>query len=190
MKLVIALGNPQARYDNTRHNVGFWCLDAYAKAQGISWRSSEKFRADIAELSVNGHKVILAKPTTFYNLVGESGRAIAEFYKITPEDILVIHDDFTLPLGTIRTRAGGSAAGNNGIKSINQHLGDGTLRLRVGTYTEHRDIMDDVDFVLSHFSRQEQTVLDRLLPMIDEVINQFVAGTFESTTHVTQTAVE
>jgi PTH1 family peptidyl-tRNA hydrolase len=183
MKLVIALGNAEPRYDNTRHNVGFWCVDAYAKEQGATWKQSDKFRAYIAEATLNGEKVILAKPTTYYNLVGESGRSIADFYKIAPEDILIIHDDFALPLGTLRTRLGGGDAGNNGIKSMTQHLGGETARLRIGTYTEHRDIMDDVDFVLGHFSKDEQTVLTNLLPKITGVINSFIGDIFESTTH-------
>lgn len=183
MKLIIALGNSELRYDNTRHNVGFWCIDTYAKERGTAWKQSDKFRAHIAEVSIGSEKVILAKPTTYYNLVGESGRSIADFYKIAPEDILIIHDDFALPLGTVRTRVGGSDAGNNGIKSINQHLGDGTLRLRVGIYTEHRDLMDDVDFVLGHFSKDEQAVLTTVLPKITGVIESFIRGAFESTTH-------
>ena len=183
MKLIIGLGNPEPRYDTTRHNVGFWCVDRYAKEQGATWKRSDKFRAELAELSVNGEKVLLVKPTTYYNLVGESARSVADFYKIAPEDILIIHDDFALPLGTIRTRMGGSDAGNNGIKSINQHLAGDTARLRVGIYTEHRDSMDDTDFVLGRFTADEQQVLTSILPKITGLIESFVSGAFEQTTH-------
>lgn len=183
MKLIIALGNAEQRYDNTRHNVGFWCVDAYAKRQGANWKLSDKFRAHIAELSLGGEKVILAKPTTYYNLVGESGRSITDFYKIAPDEVLIIHDDFALPLGTVRTRIGGGDAGNNGIKSITQHIGDGTARLRVGIYTEHRDLMDDVDFVLGRFSKEEQETLVDVLPKIFIIIDSFCNNTFEITTH-------
>lgn len=182
MKLIIGLGNPDQQYDGTRHNVGFWCIDTFADQQGAAWKQSTKFRAQVAELSLDGEKVLLAKPTTYYNLVGESAHLLADFYKIAPEDILVIHDDFAIPLGTIRTRIGGSDAGNNGVKSINLHLDPAVRRLRVGIYTEHRDCMDDVDFVLGRFTADEQKLLTDLSPKISSIITSFVHGAFEPTT--------
>lgn len=179
MKLLIALGNAEPKYDGTRHNVGFFVADAFAAEQGLTWQNKSKFKALVTE----GAGFLLAKPTTFYNLVGESARAIADFYKISPSDVLIIHDDLALPLGTIRTRHGGSPAGNNGIKSITQHLGDTTARLRIGTYTEHRDRLDDVDFVLGKFTASEQKTITDLLPKITGVINDFLHETFEPTTH-------
>src|SRR6476469_10054577 len=106
MKLVIGLGNPEAKFLNTRHNVGFSILNTYAKKQGVQFQDKAKFRAMIAEFSKDGEKVILAKPTTYYNNVGEAGRLLADFYKIDPSDILIIHDELALWLGVIRTRIG------------------------------------------------------------------------------------
>lgn len=177
MKVVIALGNPEPKYDNTRHNVGFFVADAFAKDQGLEWHNKPKFKAHVAE----SKGFVLAKPTTYYNLVGESARAICDFYKISPADVLILHDDLALPLGTLRTRHGGSAAGNNGIKSMIQHLGDDTARLRIGTYAETP--MDQIDFVLSKFTAEEQHAIEQLLPKIFTVIIDFLNGDFAPTTH-------
>ncbi len=149
MKLIIGLGNPEEKYKNTRHNIGFRVLTEYAEKKDVEFALKDKFRACIAELTIDGEKVILAKPTTYYNLVGEAARLITDFYKIAPADILVVHDELALPFGTIRTRIGGSDAGNNGVKSMTQHLGPDTARLRVGVYNELRERMDDADFVLA-----------------------------------------
>ena len=183
MKLIVGLGNPEEKFKNTRHNVGFRILDEYAREKGVDFQPKEKFRAHVAELSVDGEKILLAKPTTYYNLTGESARAIADFYKIAPSDILVVHDELALPFGTIRTRTGGSDAGNNGIKSMNQHLGQDTARIRIGVYNELRDRIDDADFVLSNFTRTEDDALTALAGKIIGIIDDFTAGHFQTTTH-------
>lgn len=177
MKLVIALGNPEPKYDGTRHNVGFFVVDSYAAAKGLQWQHEPKFKADIAA----GDTYILAKPTTYYNLSGEAARAIADFYKLSPEDVLVVHDDLALPVGTVRTRFGGSPAGNNGIKSLNQHMGDGTARVRIGTHANYPG--DQTDFVLGKFTRDEQETLHEQIPKITQAIASFLDGTFQTTTH-------
>lgn len=184
MKLIIGLGNPEARYKHTRHNVGFRVLGEYAAGKGVEFQLREKFRACIAELSVDGEKVILAKPTTYYNNVGEAGRLIADFYKLDPADILIIHDELALPFGTIRTRLGGSDAGNNGVKSLNQHLGAETARIRIGVSNELRDRIDNADFVLSNFTREEDEALtSAIFPKAVTIIDEFVASNFAHTTH-------
>lgn len=183
MKLIIGLGNPESRYKYTRHNVGFFVLDSYAAEQGSTFQLKGKFKAEIAELTIDGEKVILAKPTTYYNHVGEAGQAITDFYKIDPSDILIVHDELALPFGTIRTRIGGSDAGNNGIKSLNQYLGSDTARIRIGIYNDLRDRIDDADFVLSHFTKEEQSTLEDLQPKIQVLVDSFIRGTFETTTH-------
>jgi PTH1 family peptidyl-tRNA hydrolase len=183
VELIIGLGNPEERYKNTRHNVGFRVLTEYAKEKGTEFQHKDKFKADIAELTVDGEKVILAKPTTYYNNAGESARLISDFYKIATSDILVVHDELALPFGTIRTRPGGSDAGNNGIKSISQHLGPDTARIRVGVYNELRDRIDDADFVLSNFTASETEQLPNLLKSCHNLMDTFCKGTFEATTH-------
>lgn len=183
MKLIVGLGNPEERYKNTRHNVGFRMLSAYAERKGAEFQLKDKFKAAIAELSVDGSKVILAKPITYYNEVGQSVRLLADFYKIDPSDILIVHDELALPFGTLRTRVGGSDAGNNGVKSMNQHVGDGTARVRIGVYNDLRDRIDDADFVLSNFTREETDKLTDLTSKVSNIIDDFVSGDFAHTTH-------
>jgi len=183
VKLIIGLGNPETRYDRTRHNVGFSVLDAFAVEKGVEFQNKDKFRAHIAELTVDSEKIILAKPTTYYNDTGEAGRLIADFYKIAPADILIIHDELALPFGTIRTRLGGSDAGNNGVKSLNQHLGPDTARIRIGVYNDLRDRIDDADFVLSNFTSSESEQLSEITRKTIDITDSFIAGGFEHTTH-------
>ena len=184
MKLVIGLGNPEDKYLSTRHNIGWRMLDVYADKKGADWQNKSKFKALVAETTVGGEKVLLTKPTTYYNLSGEAGRAIADFYKISPEDILIVHDELALPFGTIRTRFGGSDAGNNGVKSVSQHLGENTARVRIGVYNDLRDRIDDADFVLGNFTKNESEALQDVKNKVTDIINSFVAGNFQATTHV------
>ena len=182
MKLIIGLGNPEKRYDGTRHNVGFAVLDTYAQREAVDWHDTPKFKAHIATLPT-AEKVLLVKPTTYYNLVGESVRSLADFYRIAPEDILIIYDDHALPFGVLRTREQGSDAGNNGIKSLNAHVGPTTKRLRVGTHSDARAMMNDADYVLSTFSTQEQATLSDLSTTIADILDAFINNAFAATTH-------
>lgn len=183
MKVIIGLGNPEPKYDGSRHNIGFWALDWLANHNDVKFTTNSKFMSEIAEYSTGGEKTLLVKPQTYYNLTGEAALKITQFYKIDSYDILVIHDDLALPIGTIRTRAGGSDAGNNGVKSLNQHLGTNTKRLRIGTWSDQRDRLDDVAFVLGKFSADETKTLESELPTINKIVNQFISGSFETTTH-------
>lgn len=184
MKLIFAQGNPGNEYIYSRHNVGFAALDCFAKEKGTSFISKSKFFADIAELGVNGEKVLLVKPTTFYNETGKSARALIDFYKLTPEtDVLVVHDDLALPFGTLRTREKGSDAGNNGIKSLNAYLGPDYARLRIGVSTELRGRMDDAVFVLGRFSKEESEQLKDTYKKTTPIIDAFIAENFEITSH-------
>lgn len=184
MKLILAQGNPGEQYAKTRHNVGFLALDFYSSKREIEFVAKSKFQADIAEFTASDEKIIFAKPTTFYNETGQSARKLADFYKITPENILVIHDDLALPFGTIRTREKGSDAGNNGIKSLNSHLGEHYARIRVGIANELSDTIDSSDFVLSKFSGKEAKKLDDdILPKVGELIDDFISGARVDTSH-------
>ncbi len=183
MKLIFAQGNPGAEYVHTRHNVGFLALDHYAEAQSLTFQSKAKFNADIAEINREGEKILLAKPMTFYNETGVSARALVDYYKITTSDILVLHDDLMLPLGTIRTRERGSDAGNNGIKSLNSHLGQDYKRARIGIWTELADRMDATAFVLGKFTTDEQKILAHQYTTVTTIINDFVSNHFTSTSH-------
>ncbi len=182
MKLIIGLGNAEKKYDNTRHNIGFRVLDEFVANKGTTFKAKDRFKATIAEYNSGDDKVILAKPLTFYNLSGEAARALADFYSIPPEDILIIHDDLALTFGTIRTREQGSDAGNNGIKSITEHVGPATKRIRIGTNNEHTAYMDAADFVLAKFTTDEKKKLPEIIKNAHRLIDGFLSNSFESTT--------
>ena len=189
MKLIVGLGNPGSEYQETRHNFGFMALDAYARHHGVVWRSKAKFSAEIAELDLDGEKVLLAKPQTFYNLVGNAVQQIRSFYKIDMNDVLVIHDEMALPLGTIRTRRGGSDAGNNGIKNIINTNGAEFARVRIGsglqptTNGDTQPTRNRRDYVLGRLSAADRGILDEELATVGQIITEFTHGEFIETTY-------
>jgi len=172
MKLVIFQGNPGLKYRKTRHNVGFMVGDFYAQSRGAKFKLDKKFNAEIAEINVDGEKVILAKPQTFYNLTGQVTQKIMSFYKLVNSDILVVCDDLNLDFGCVRYREQGSDGGNNGLKSIIQHIGSDFARIRIGIDNDLRAQIGDTDFVLSKLSREEQAALKQLLPEIAKRIDE------------------
>jgi len=182
MKVIFAQGNPGSEYAHTRHNVGFLAIDTIAATYQATFADKSKFHAQIAETTRAGEKILFVKPTTFYNDTGQSARQIIDFYKLDPAtDFIVIHDDLALPFGTIRTRTKGQDAGNNGIKSLNSHLGQEYSRIRIGIYNERRERMDDVDFVLGKFNSDEQDNLPRIFKEVAQFTDQFIQGQFDPT---------
>jgi len=181
MKIILAQGNPDANYDNTRHNIGFSLIDAYARDHVVTWKKSALTKALVAEIHKNGEKVFLVKPLTYYNETGIVARVLTDYYSLTPaSDLLVIHDDLSLPFGTIRVREKGSDAGNNGIKSISAHVGGEYQRLRIGIWNEQRDLMQDARFVLGKFSQEEsQKITLDIIPHAGRLIDSFIDGTLE-----------
>lgn len=169
MKLIVGLGNPGNEYNFTRHNYGFLALDFYAKVKHLTWQKP-KFGA----LWLKDGDHIFIKPQDFYNNSGISTSAFLRFYKIAPEDLLVICDDFDLDFGQLRYRERGSSGGNNGLKSISQHLKTTDFpRLRLGTNNPAvRQQLGDIDFVLGHFTAPEKDQLLQLLPTITAKIDQ------------------
>lgn len=183
MKLILAQGNPGSDYARTRHNVGFAVLDELARAHDTTLQPRDKFKSLIAEIVLDDEKIILAQPATFYNETGQAARAIVDFYKLDPaSDVLVIHDELALPFGTLRVRDKGSDAGNNGIKSLNTHLGSDYHRLRIGIWSDRRDVMADSDFVLSRFTPEETEQLSDIFAKSATIIDQFVRGELAPTT--------
>lgn len=185
MKLIFAQGNPGLQYSKTRHNIGFMVLDSIAESQGANWKVETKYRALTAQVNIEGEKALLVKPQTFYNETGLSARGLVDFYKLNPaSDVLVIHDDLALPFGTVRVRGSGSDAGNNGIKSLNAHLGPSYARLRVGIWNELCDQIDNSAFVLAGFSSAEAKKLPELIAQtITPLVNNFVADRLEPSSH-------
>jgi len=158
VKVVVGLGNPGTKYAGTRHNVGFAVADYLAAAPDCGpFRS--KFQAGIAEWKVGGETVLVVKPETFMNLSGRAVRPLLDFYKLTPADLLVVSDDFNLPLGKLRARAKGSHGGQNGLRNIQEQLGtDDYARLRVGVGQPGPG--EAVDFVLSKFKPGERAAVE------------------------------
>lgn len=129
---IVGLGNPGKEYERTRHNAGFWFLDMLADAHKGTFRTESKFRGELARVKIAGADVLLLKPATWMNRSGEAVQPLAQFYKLTPADILVAHDELDLPVGTMRLKVGGGHGGHNGLRSVHQHIGADYLRLRVG----------------------------------------------------------
>ena len=158
--LIVGLGNPGDKYDGTRHNAGFWAVDALAD-QGRFQITRVKFKALTAQAEVGGQGALVMKPTTYMNLSGEAVGEAARFYKLAPDHVLVISDDVDLPLGKLRIRAGGSAGGHNGLKSIIQHLGsDQCPRLKVGVGGKPHPDYDMADWVLGKLQGEDKKVMD------------------------------
>lgn len=169
MKLIVGLGNPGSQYNFTRHNFGFLALDFYAKVKDLTWEKEKRHA-----LWLKDGERILIKPQTFYNESGRAVREFMQFYKLKPQDILVVCDDFWLDFGKMRYRAKGSDGGSNGLKSIIQHLGTTEFaRLRLGTNDgDLRQKMGDVDFVLSKFTEAEKVKLPDLLREVTKRIEE------------------
>ncbi len=170
MYVIVGLGNPSKEYDNTRHNIGFAAIDALADKYGISVNEA-KHKALLGKGVIDGTKVILVKPLTYMNLSGEAVRAVVDYYKIDEEaELIVIYDDISLDVGQLRIRKKGSAGGHNGIKNIIQHLGHDTfLRIKIGVGEKPKGY-DLADYVLGHFSKEEQTVMKDALEKVDGAV--------------------
>ena len=172
MKIIVGFGNLGSKYNFTRHNLGFLALDFYAKVHKLEWQNKPKFNALITK--DEERDLLFVKAQTYYNEVGQSIRAILDFYKLSPQDILAVCDDFNLEFGKIRFRERGSAGGNNGLKSLINHLGtDDFSRLRIGTANDNlRRQIGDTDFVLSKFTPEEYKKLPQILKQISDFIDK------------------
>ena len=172
MKLVIGLGNPGTKYQGTRHNIGFELVDRLARG-GRGATFARKFEAQLAEIEIDYHRVLLLKPETFMNLSGRSVGQAVRFYKIEPPDILVVCDDLALPVGKMRIRSGGSDGGQKGLRDIAAHLGtDQFPRLRIGI-GEQGD-QDASNYVLSRFRSPERALVDDTLILATQAVAVWV----------------
>lgn len=175
MKLIVGLGNPDEQYKNTYHNLGFSAADALAEYFGVSF-SKEVFKAKIAEFRENGEKIIIAKPQTYMNLSGESVREIVSFYKIALKDLLVIYDDFDLPVGELRLRESGSAGTHNGMRNIVKELSSEKFaRARIGFKPTELSV-PLIAFVLSGISAEAKPSIDEAILRAVKVADGFIRG--------------
>lgn len=165
--LIVGLGNPGPDYMHTRHNVGFDCLDMLASDIGASLDRT-RFRGYFGEGRIGTEKVLLLKPSTYMNLSGESVGEAAAFYKVPPENIILIYDDISLEVGRLRIRKKGSPGGHNGIKSVTAHLGtDAFPRVKIGIGGPQRDL---VRHVLGKFQQEERDIIDRTLTAAKDAV--------------------
>lgn len=168
---VVLLGNPGREYERTRHNAGFLLASHWDRSRGLDWQ--KKFKGEWAPIQVGPAKVPLLRPLTFMNLAGESVRALGDFFKLSPETWVAVHDDIDLPFGEVRFQTGGGLGGHNGLRSIKQHLGtDRFHRLRIGIGRPTRG--EVADFVLSRFTSDEEIelarILDRACALLDNAL--------------------
>jgi len=157
--LVVGLGNPGRTYQDTRHNIGFRCVDAFARVHGLSYEGKKRSKALVAEGIVAGRRVLVAKPQTYMNLSGSAVQGLAAYYRIAPERILVVYDDLDLPTGTLRIRPKGGSGGHGGMRDIITRLGTQNFpRIRVGI-GRPPDRMDPANYVLQRFSAAEERLI-------------------------------
>ena len=167
MKLIIGLGNPGDKYQDTWHNVGFLAIDYYLKTNGTDAKSKKKFSSEIYEIANPGEKLILAKPQAFMNNSGKAVADLANFFKIKPNDIWVIHDDIDLPLGKIRISQNATAAGHKGVQSIIDNLGSQEfVRFRIGIHPQTESKTPTEDYVLQKIGKDASIVIEKALEEI------------------------
>ena len=166
MLIFAGLGNPGPKYASNRHNIGFMALDRIAADHGFApWRA--KFQSMISEGRLGSQKVLLIKPETFMNLSGQAVGEAMRFYKLTPEDVVVFHDELDLAPGKCRVKDGGGHAGHNGLRSLHQHIGEAYRRVRLGIgHPGHKDRVSG--YVLADFAKSEQTWLEELMRGISD----------------------
>ncbi len=174
MLLLVGLGNPGPEHAGQRHNVGFMAADAIVRRHGFSpWR--KKFQGEVAEGAIGGMKVVALKPATYMNLSGQPAAAAAQFYKIDLADIIAIHDELDLKFGKLRVKRGGGAAGHNGLRSLDQHLGQDYRRLRMGIdHPGEKHLV--TNYVLGNFAKAERAFVETWCDAIADALPILVKG--------------
>ena len=177
IQLIVGLGNPGAKYEPTRHNAGFWFVDALARQHGATFKSENKFHGEACKLLLDGEEIWLLKPMTFMNKSGQAIAALANFYKITPEAILVAHDELDLPPGEARLKKGGGHGGHNGLRDTIAQLGNNKdfQRLRIGIgHPGHSSQV--TGYVLGKAPADEQRLMEQAIDNALDVMPLAVCG--------------
>ncbi|WP_340121076.1 aminoacyl-tRNA hydrolase [Methylobacter svalbardensis] len=176
IKLIVGLGNPGQQYEKTRHNAGFLFLDELVSDSGCDWVNESRFDGLLAVIRVSGNKVMLLKPTTFMNRSGQSVGKVARYYRLVPEEILVIHDELDFDAGVVKLKKNGGHAGHNGLRDIIAHLGSKEFyRLRVGIGRPSAGKVV-ADFVLSNPSKNELNSILSAFDLARSYMGQMIAG--------------
>jgi PTH1 family peptidyl-tRNA hydrolase len=180
IKLIVGLGNPGREYEATRHNAGFWWVDELARKHSVSFKAESKFHGQVARAALHGHEVHLLKPQTFMNVSGRAVGAVAQFYKIEPAQILVVHDELDLPPGSAKLKLGGGHGGHNGLKDIIAHLGTKEfwrMRVGIGHPGERAEV---VNYVLNAPRKEEQVLIEEAMQHAQEVAPLIIEGKLEA----------
>lgn len=175
MKCIVGLGNIGKKYENTRHNIGFMVVDAFIEKHNIEL-DKQKFKGNYTVATINGEKVLFIEPMTYMNLSGEAVRPLMDYYKVDVDDLVVLYDDLDMPQGRIRIRQKGSAGGQNGMKSIIQHLGTQEfkrIRLGIGRPVGRQPVPD---YVLQKFSNDEMITMHKVIDHTIEALELFISG--------------
>ena len=174
--LLVGLGNPETKYQGTRHNIGFECIDFFVnKYEEMSdWVGKKDLKCLMSTGRINDTQIIAIKPTTYMNLSGEAVSLVLAFYKAQPAHTVVIHDELDIDFGNIRTRYGGSDAGHNGIKSVTERIGEDYGRIRIGIGPKKPAKIDSADFVLQKFSASELKQINNLKKECTAILSEFV----------------
>lgn len=176
MKLIVGLGNPEDKYKNTFHNLGFMVMDNVAKELCVEF-SKQKCRAQIAETKVGNEKIIFAKPLTYMNLSGESVRELMCFYKIDLSNLIVVYDDFDINKGVVRIRESGSAGTHNGMRNVVANVGSGNFaRIRIGFKPTTEFNLPLIDYVLSGIKEEDKTLMEKAIGLASEACIAFCKG--------------
>ena len=177
MKLIVGLGNPGKEYDNTRHNIGFMVVDSYLEKKNLDANKS-KFDGKYIDTIINDEKVIFLKPQKYMNLSGEVVKKYIDYFKIDINDILIIHDDLDQNIGNIKLKQNSSSGGHNGIKDIEKNIGTKDYkRLKIGI--SNNKMIDTKDYVLGHFSKEEEEILNESIDKSLSIIDDFFKLNFD-----------
>jgi peptidyl-tRNA hydrolase, PTH1 family len=180
IRLVVGLGNPGHEYQDTRHNAGFWWVDEFARKHGVQFREENKFHGLVARVQAQGRDTWLLKPQTYMNVSGRSVVALALFYKILPDEILVVHDELDLPPGSAKLKLGGGHGGHNGLKDLIAHLGTKDfwrLRIGIGHPGERTEV---TNYVLNAPRREEQPLIEQAMQRAQDVAPLILEGKLEA----------
>ena len=180
IRLIVGLGNPGREYEATRHNVGFLWVDELARLQKLNFKSEAKFHGLTARGQLHGHEIFLLKPQTFMNVSGRAVGALAQFYKIEPAEMLVVHDELDLPPGVARLKMDGGHGGHNGLKDIIAHLGSKDFwRLRIGI-GHPGDRAEVTNYVLNDPRREERELIDDAMQQAQNIAHLVIEGKTEA----------
>ena len=186
IKLIVGLGNPGTKYEETRHNAGFFLLDSVARRYSGTFVAEKKFQGEVARVNIGGADVRMIKPTTFMNLSGQAVQAISSFYRIDSAETLVVHDELDLPPGTVRLKRAGGHGGHNGLRDIIKHLNADFWRVRLGI-GHPGDSKQVVNFVLQRAPRAETDLLEGAIDRVVDELANIVGGQMDKAMQVFHT---